>query len=43
VLQWATRGNLVNKKREEDPASEGTTTGESERNMCFFLLKYWIG
>jgi hypothetical protein len=22
VMQWATRGNLVKKKKEEDPASE---------------------
>jgi hypothetical protein len=36
VLQWATRGNLVKKKREEDPVSEGTA-GESERERGVFL------
>jgi hypothetical protein len=47
VLQWATSGNLVKKKKEEkrekDPAIEGTTTRESEIDVFLFIkILDWV-
>jgi hypothetical protein len=48
VMQWATRGNLVKKKKEEDPASE-VQLQESQRERerereVFFSIKIldWV-